>query len=123
MDKKFEKMLHEAERVREYARNTGDVAPHAEHIARMVEYGEERGLLQGSVLEGTASEEKLNLSTEWAAGVLEVGHGESVGPVLSKSDNEKVEINRRAERAATAFIQEVAARDNVAFDHDPWFSR
>lgn len=105
MDKKFEGMLKEAERIRAECRRTGNIGQHAGHMAKMLECGQKKNLLTGNVPDGSASPEFLAHSAEMAACVLEVIHNEKVGSVLQLSRKKQQELAIRAKDKAIAHLR------------------
>jgi hypothetical protein len=95
-------MLTEAEKIRAECRRTDVIGPHGGHVSKMIRYGMGKGFLTGKPLEGTASEENLNLAVEIAACILEVNHGEEVGSVFDLSPERKIEVMKRAEEKVKA---------------------
>lgn len=102
MDERWKEMLTEAQKIRAECRRTGIIGVHGGHVAKMIRYGMGKGFLTGKPLEGTASEENLNLAVEIAAAILEVNHGEDVGSIFVLSPERKLEICRRAEEKVKA---------------------
>lgn len=100
MDNQWREMLVEAARIRAECKRTSNPGLHAGHVGQMIRYGMEKGFLTGKPLEGTASEENLNLGVEIAACILEVNYGEEVGSIFTLSPERKVEIMQRAKTFA-----------------------
>ncbi len=105
MDEKFEEMLREAETIRAECRRTGNIGPHARHMAEMLEYGQKKSLLTGNIPDDSVSAELLAYSAEMAACVLEVIHNENVGPVLRLSRKQQRGLAIRAKEKALAHLQ------------------
>ena len=105
MDKKFEEMLREAEKIRAECRRTGNIGLHAEQMKKMIEYGQKKNLLTGNVPDGSASTEFLTHSAEMAAFVLEVIHNEKVGSVVRLSRKKQCELAIRAQEKALAHLR------------------
>ena len=89
MDKKFEALLIEAEKIRG---NRG--TEYVRYAKRVEDQGTAWGLLTGD------TEESLAYRAETAAYILETYHGETIGSVLHLPIERKLEIVKRGEEAA-----------------------
>ena len=96
MNAEIRRTLIRAEQIRQ----TRNMPMHAMIMSDIMKFFRTNKIPGGNVFNGTASEEKLAIATEIAAGVLEFCHGEEIGSVMNLSTEEKVELNRRAKLKA-----------------------
>ena len=120
MDKTFERMLAEAEEIRNEQRRLFKFCPYLSSpdlykakIAEVIRYGTVHSLLSGTIDDGTASKEYLSLTAEFSAFVLEFYHKEDIGSVLNLTREEKTQIIMRANEKARAVLFEAGMADLI----------
>ena len=92
MNADIRKMLERAELIRK----TGNMPMHAMLMADIMKFCRTNDIPGGNVFDGTASDEKLAISSEIAAGVLEFCHDQTIGSIFNLSEQQMIELNLRS---------------------------
>jgi len=100
MDKNFEEMLREAEKIRAECSGKDNISPHVTQMQKMLDYGLEKGLIDE---EGSDTPEFIALFAEIAAFAFEVFYARSIGSIIDFSLEAQLELMKLCEHPEETF--------------------